>query len=125
MRRSDVAVKEILRAAAAHRIHHLLDASAGVTDVAPDIFEETRILALTDQIPNDSVSFGPGFPLSLADDIVDALVEFAASEACAESICSQDFYSWTGVAPVGDSFYDPVREAMEALGITEEDILGG
>lgn len=103
----------------------ILDSRAGVTDVAPDIFDVTRILAITDQIPNDSVSFGPGFSLALAGDIVDALVAFTASEACAQSICSQDFYSWTGLAPVGDSFYDPVRDAMEALGITEEDVLGG
>jgi phosphonate transport system substrate-binding protein len=102
----------------------ILDARASVVETAPDIFEQTRILALTDQIPNDSVSFGPDFPLSTASDIVAALVEFTASEACLESICSQDFYSWTGLEPVGDSFYDPVRNAMDQLGITEEDILG-
>ena len=104
--------------------YRILDARASVVETAPDIFEQTRILALTDQIPNDSVSFGPNFPLSTASDIVAALVEFTASEACLESICSQDFYSWTGLEPVGDSFYDPVRNAMEQLGITEEDILG-
>jgi phosphonate transport system substrate-binding protein len=104
--------------------YRILDARASVVETAPDIFEQTRILALTDQIPNDSVSFGPDFPLSTASDIVAALVEFTASEACLESICSQDFYSWTGLEPVGDSFYDPVRNAMDQLGITEEDILG-
>jgi phosphonate transport system substrate-binding protein len=103
----------------------ILDARGQAMADYPTIFEETTILALTPQIPNDSVSFGPGFPLSLADQIVDALVEFTASEACATSICSPDFYSWSGIEPVGDSFYDPVREAMEALGITEEDVLGG
>ena len=104
--------------------YRILDARASVVETAPDIFEQTRILALTDQIPNDSVSFGPEFPLATASDIVAALVEFTASEACLESICSQDFYSWTGLEPVGDSFYDPVRNAMDQLGITEEDILG-
>jgi phosphonate transport system substrate-binding protein len=103
--------------------YRILDARASVTDIAPDIFEKTRILALTPQIPNDTVSFGPDFPLSLAQRIVDALVDFTQSEACAQSICSQDFYSWTGIEPVGDRFYDPVRSAMQALGITEADIL--
>jgi phosphonate transport system substrate-binding protein len=103
----------------------ILDARGQAMADYPTIFEETRILALTSQIPNDSVSFGPDFPLSLANDIVNALVDFTASEACAQSICSPDFYSWSGIDPVGDSFYDPVREAMEALGITEEDVLGG
>jgi phosphonate transport system substrate-binding protein len=105
--------------------YRILDARASVTDTAPDIFERTRILALTDRIPNDTVSFGPEFPLSLASDIIAALIDFTASDACAESICADEFYAWTGLEQVGDSFYDPVRTAMELLGITEEDILGG
>jgi phosphonate transport system substrate-binding protein len=105
--------------------YRILDARASVTDTAPDIFDVTRIIGLTDRIPNDTVSFGPQFPLSLASRIVAALVEFTASEACLESICSDEFYSWTGLEQQSDSFYDPVRAAMEALGITEEDILGG
>ncbi len=105
--------------------YRILDARASVTDTAPDIFEQTRIIALTDQIPNDTVSFGPEFPLGLANDIIAALVEFTASDDCAESICADEFYGWTGLEPVSDSFYDPVRALMETLGLTEEDILGG
>ena len=105
--------------------YRILDARSTVIESAPDIFEETRILALTDQIPNDTVSFGPDFPLSLANTIVAELSEFTETDACLESICSEDFYNWTGVEPVSDSFYDPVRAAMEALEITEEDILDG
>ncbi|MBK7895677.1 MAG: PhnD/SsuA/transferrin family substrate-binding protein [Candidatus Promineifilaceae bacterium] len=105
--------------------YRVLDARTLVSDTAPDIFDNTKILAITDQIPNDTVSFGPEFPLNMANNIVEALIEFTASEACATSICSDDFYSWTGVEAVTDSFYDPVRSALDALGITEEDILGG
>jgi len=105
--------------------YRILDARASVTDTAPDIFERTRILALTDQIPNDTVSFGPDFPLSLANEIIQALIAFTATDACQESICADEFYGWTGIEQRPDSFYDPVRAAMEALGITEEDILGG
>ena len=103
--------------------YRILDARASVVSTAPDIFEATRILALTPQIPNDTVSFGPQFPLSLAQQIVAALGEFTTSEACLASICAQDFYSWTGIEPQSDSFYDPVRAALNALGLTEEDIL--
>jgi hypothetical protein len=41
------------------------------------------------------------------------------------SICSDEFYNWTGVAPASDSFYDPVRFLMDQLDITEESVLGG
>jgi phosphonate transport system substrate-binding protein len=105
--------------------YRILDARSSVTDTAPDIFEQTRIISLTDLIPNDTVSFGPEFPLDLSEAIIAALVEFTASDACLESICAEEFYGWTGVEPVGDSFYDPVRTAMELLGISEQDILGG
>jgi phosphonate transport system substrate-binding protein len=104
--------------------YRVLDARTSVIETVPDIFDQTRILAVTDRIPNDTVSFGPEFPLSTANRIVNALIDFTASEACAESICSEDFYSWTGLEAVTDSFYDPVRSAMDFLGITEEDILG-
>ena len=105
--------------------YRILDARSSVTDTAPDIFDQTTILALTDQIPNDTISFGPEFPLNTANTIVDALIDFTASDACAQSICSEEFYNWTGLEAVTDSFYDPVRSAMDSLGITEEDILGG
>lgn len=104
--------------------YRILDARSAITDTAPDIFEKTRILALTPQIPNDTVSFGPQFPLATANEIIKALVEFTASEACRESICSEQFYNWTGLEPVSDSFYDPVRTTMSILGITAEDVLG-
>ena len=57
--------------------------------------------------------------------ILDALVEFTASEACLESICGDQFYSWTGLDPIEDAAYDPVRKLITILGYTEEDIFGG
>ena len=53
------------------------------------------------------------------------LPAFMDSEDCQQSICSDQFYSWTGVEPTGDSFYDPVRKLIDVLGYTEEDIFGG
>ncbi|MFN2190132.1 MAG: PhnD/SsuA/transferrin family substrate-binding protein [Candidatus Promineifilaceae bacterium] len=107
--------------------YRILDARASVNETAPDIFDTTRILALTDQIPNDSVSFSPDFPLNIANQIVASLEEWVSEDnpACMESICNQDFYNWTGVEPVSDSYYDAVRFLMDTLGITEEDVLGG
>lgn len=109
--------------------YRVLDARAGALETAPDIFERTRILTLTDQIPNDTVSFGSEFPLGLAQQIISALDAYAASDACQEpaegtvTLCSDEFYGWTGAQPVTDSFFDPVRFLISALGYTEEDIL--
>lgn len=102
----------------------VLDARCSVMETAPDVFAKTRILTLSQQIPNDTMSFSPEFPEELKGKIVDALVEFAASDACAESICSDQFYNWSGLEPVEDSFYDPVRQLIDVLGYTEEDVFG-
>jgi phosphonate transport system substrate-binding protein len=107
--------------------YRILDARASVTDTAPDIFARTRILALTGQIPNDTLSFGPEFPLATASVIIAALEDWVREDNpdCMASICGEQFYNWTGLEPVADSFYDPVRLLMDTLGITEEDVLGG
>jgi len=103
----------------------VLDARTAVIETAPDIFQKVRIMALTDPIPNDTMSFGAEFPEELRGQIMDALVEFTASEACLESICSDQFYNWTGLDPTDDAAYDPIRRLIQGLGYTEEDIFGG
>ena len=103
----------------------VLDARTAVIETAPDIFQKVRIMTLTDPIPNDTMSFSPDFPDELKASIIDALVEFTASEACLESICSDQFYNWTGLEPIEDSAYDVTRRLIQGLGYTEEDIFGG
>ncbi len=100
----------------------VLDARCAAAETAPDVFQKVSILSLSQQIPNDTMSFSPEFPEELRANIIDAMVAFAASEECAQSICSEDFYGWTGMEPVSDSFYDPVRSLITTLGYTENDI---
>jgi phosphate/phosphite/phosphonate ABC transporter binding protein len=103
----------------------VLDARTATIETAPDIFQKVRIMTLTDPIPNDTMSFSPDFPDELRGQVIDALVEFTASEACLESICSDQFYNWTGLDPIDDAAYDPIRLLIQGLGYTEEDIFGG
>ncbi|HEY86371.1 MAG TPA: PhnD/SsuA/transferrin family substrate-binding protein [Chloroflexi bacterium] len=103
----------------------ILDARASVMETAPDVIEKVGILTLGEQIPNDTVSFGPEFPADMKTRIMNALPPFMDSDECQQSICSDEFYGWTGVEPVGDSFYDPVRQLIDVLGYTEEDVFGG
>jgi phosphonate transport system substrate-binding protein len=103
----------------------VLDARVATLETAPDMFEKVRIMMLTDPIPNDTMSFSPDFPDELRGQIIDTLVEFTASEACLQSICSDQFYNWTGLEPVDDAAYDVIRRLITGLGYTEEDIFGG
>jgi phosphonate transport system substrate-binding protein len=101
----------------------VMDARSAVRETAPDVVDQVRILRISAAIPNDTVSFGPDFPADLREEIIDALIEFTQTEACNESICN--FYNWTGVERIEDKAFDPVREQIEILGWTAEDILGG
>jgi phosphonate transport system substrate-binding protein len=102
----------------------VLDARQAVRDVAPDVVDQVRILRISAPIPNDTLSFGPDFPQDLADQIVQALIDFSATEEWNNSIGDQDFYGWTTLEPVDDSAFDPIRLQMEILGQTDEEILG-
>lgn len=100
----------------------VLDARAGLREEAPDVVQKVRILDISPEIPNDTLSFGPDFPADLRTQIEEALTTFAETEAWNESIGNQDFYGWTGIDAATDAEYDTVRLMIEASGMTMEDL---
>jgi phosphonate transport system substrate-binding protein len=94
----------------------VLDARANIRTEAPDVMQKIRILAISQAIPNDTLSFGPEFPADVRAQIEAALVAFAESEAWGSSIGSADFYGWSGIAPATDAEYDMVRAMVAATG---------
>ena len=102
--------------------YRLRDARARLLDTTPDIFDVTRILALSEPIPNETVVFGADFPLSLARQTLATMAEFAASEACQTSLCSADLYGWTGLEPAEDAAYDPIRHIRDTLELEASDL---
>ncbi|MCJ7824066.1 MAG: hypothetical protein MUP44_04155, partial [Anaerolineales bacterium] len=102
--------------------YRVLDARAAITAEAPDVVQKVRILALSGEIPNDTMSFSPDFPADLRQTIMDAVVAYVQSEACLETLCNENFYDWTDAAPVFDENFDGVRLLMAAQGITLENL---
>jgi phosphonate transport system substrate-binding protein len=106
----------------------VLDARASATEEAPDIVQQVRILDISPEIPNDTLSFGPDFPAELRAQIEEALLAFAAecedNEDCAwnDSIGNQDFYGWTGIEPATDAEYDELRKVVDTAGIDLDDL---
>lgn len=95
--------------------YRLRDARARLFDTRPEIFDRTRILTLSEPIPNETITLGAEFPLSLAGTTLATLNAFAVSDACQASLCSADFYGWTGLEPVEDAAYDPIRFVISTL----------
>jgi phosphonate transport system substrate-binding protein len=102
--------------------YRVLDARASAIEDAPDIVQQVRILDITTEIPNDTLSFGPDFPADLRTQIADALIAFAETPEWEESIGHQDFYAWSGIEPATDAEYDIVRTVVETQGITLDDL---
>lgn len=102
--------------------YRVLDARAAIREEAPDVVQKVRILALSDEIPNDTMSYSPDFPEDLREIINQAVIDYVASDACAETLCHERFYDWTGADIIFDENFDGVRILMEAQGITLENI---
>lgn len=103
----------------------ILDARSAVAEQAPDVVDQVRVLGISGAIPNDTMSFGPDFPVELRTQIFDAIVAFSETEAWATSaLGSSDGYDWTSLALIDDSNYDIIRDQIAILGMSEEDIFG-
>ncbi|CUS04584.2 protein of unknown function [Candidatus Promineifilum breve] len=102
--------------------YRLRDARARLFDTTPDIFDVTRILAVSAPIPNETVVIGADLPPELAGDILAAMTQFAASGACDASLCSADLFGWTGLQPAEDSAYDPIRAIKDTLELETADL---
>lgn len=97
--------------------YRVLDARASARAEAPDIVQQVKILAITEGIPNDTLSFGPEFPDDIRTQIEEALIAFAETPEWEESIGNQDHYGWTGISPAADAEYDGLREIVDLVGI--------
>jgi phosphonate transport system substrate-binding protein len=102
--------------------YRVLDARSAIVGEAPDVVQKVRILTLTPEIPNDTMSFSPQFPEKLKQTIMDAVIAFIGTDACEQSLCNEKFYNWTGAGPIYDENFDGIRIMMEAQGITLENI---
>jgi phosphonate transport system substrate-binding protein len=102
--------------------YRVLDARANIREEFPDVVQKVRVLALSPEIPNDTMSFAPEFPAELRAQIEEALLSFAETEAWSTSIGSEDFYGWSGLEPATDADYDFVRKLVAESGTTIESL---
>jgi phosphonate transport system substrate-binding protein len=102
--------------------YRVLDARANIREEFPDVVAKVRILTLSPEIPNDTMSFGPEFPADVRAQIEEAIVAFAETEAWGTSIGSEDFYGWSGLEVASDADYDFIRLMVAESGTTIESL---
>ncbi|MCF7794347.1 MAG: phosphate/phosphite/phosphonate ABC transporter substrate-binding protein [Candidatus Cloacimonetes bacterium] len=93
---------------------NIRDARRTVLDTYPDVLEKVKIVGYTDWIPNDTVTFRKNFPAEMRENIVQSLLDFAASEEGHEVLMS--LLDIDNFVRADDSDYDVVRKTLNILG---------
>jgi phosphonate transport system substrate-binding protein len=99
-----------------------VDARTRIEEDYPDVMEQTVIIALEPDIPNDGVQFVSDFDGELRTKIVDGLMAISQTEAGVEALDTA--YQWQELTPADDSFYDAFRQILQAAGVDVESLMG-
>lgn len=84
------------------------DARNIVKEDAPEVFEKTEIVKLTEKIPNDTISVRPGVSDDMKKKITEAFINIGKDEEGQKII--KDVYSHEGYIESEDSNFDVVRD---------------
>ena len=99
-----------------------VDARTRIEEDYPDVMEQTVVIAIEPDIPNDGVQFQSSVPQELRDKIVAGLLAIAATDEGVEALNTA--YQWEELIEADNSFYDPFRQILQAAGISAEDLVG-
>jgi phosphonate transport system substrate-binding protein len=97
-----------------------VDARTAIEETYPDVMEKVGIFEVSIAIPNDGVQYATSFPREYRDQLNEALLAIAATEAGAEALNTA--YQWTGLELHDDTFYDPFRQLLDAAGVSAADL---
>jgi phosphonate transport system substrate-binding protein len=97
-----------------------VDARTTIEATSPDVMEVVGVFEVSIPIPNDGVQYAVNVPRELRDQINEALLALAGTEAGAEALNTA--YQWSGLELHDNTFYDPFRQLLDAAGISAEDL---
>jgi phosphonate transport system substrate-binding protein len=80
----------------------------------PDVFKKVRVIAYTQDIPNDTVTARKGLPVAIKNKIREGLKYIAKTPQGGKVL--KRVYGISGLMDL-DGFFDPVREASRLLGL--------
>lgn len=97
-----------------------IDARSRVEEENPTIMDDTVVIAVEPDIPNDGIQFHPNFPAELRTQLVTSFLGMFDTE---DGIAAMDeAYQWGGLEEHDDTFYDAFRQVLDAGGVSAADI---
>ena len=98
-----------------------IDARSRVEDAYADvIMDETVVIAVEPDIPNDGIQFHPDFPIAKKYKLIKAFLDMFKTEEGKAAM--EEAYQWGGMETHDDSFYDPFRQMLDSAGVSAADI---
>jgi len=92
-----------------------VDARDRVAEDYPDVYDRVLVIQEWPDIPNDGVQFAPGVPDEVRDNLVAAFLALTETEEGVEAL--DIAYSWENLVEKEDSFYDGLRQTLDAAGV--------
>jgi phosphonate transport system substrate-binding protein len=99
-----------------------VDARANIQEDFPDVMERVRVIQVSAPIPNDGVQFHPTLSGDTREQIIEALLDIAATEEGADAL--NRAYQWNELTRLQDDFYDPFRQVLQAAGVDAASLMG-
>lgn len=93
----------------------ILDARMRVQTQFPDVEKKVKIIALTDEIPNDPIVFRKDLPEEMKKKIVNAMIKFVSTPKGQEAMYR--IYDIRNLIPAKDSDYNVLRDKLKKLNI--------
>jgi phosphonate transport system substrate-binding protein len=91
------------------------DSIPRLNSVYPNAEQELRIVAQSEDIPNDGVAFRKGLPDDVVQKVRQALLKISSTPEGQKLF--EDAIGTRGVAETSDAAYEPVRKASSVLGL--------
>lgn len=77
-----------------------------------DVIKKIGVVTTFGPMPNDSVTFTNNFPREQEDKIIEAIVKHIRTDEGAELWGNSNFYEWTDVERISDSYYNEYRKMV-------------
>jgi phosphonate transport system substrate-binding protein len=77
-----------------------------------EIVQKIGVVLTIGPVPNDCIAFSPGFPKDIQDKIVEAIKQHIASPEGQKLWTDPNFYEWTAVEEIDDTYYCNYRELV-------------
>ena len=86
----------------------------------PDVFKKIKIIAFTQDLPNEAFVVRNEFPADIRNKVSDSLKTWMQTDAGKKAL--KDLYNCDGLEPATDSSYNSARKVLKELGKKVEDL---